>query len=127
MTDTLKSRAVEAMARGICLSLREDPDADCRIVGHVMLDVALPENERRNWQARRKEATAALTALHRFHAENGLRMGVPVVATERMLSSAGYDSDVWSYRDDFVSREDRIHEWKNWVAAAPDPFAEPEA
>ena len=62
MSDTIKARALEAMAAAIegC----ESPYNSDAL------------------------ATAALTALHRFHAAEGLRMGAPVVATEGMKAEA---------------------------------------
>lgn len=82
MTDTLKSRAVEATARAVCQErcafmgeppcwkVGEWPNTECDEPGCIAV------------------ATAALTALHRFATAEGARLWVPVVATKDMCRAA---------------------------------------
>jgi hypothetical protein len=124
MTDTIKSRAVEAMARAI--SLEHDglnPDRELKS-GDGRTAPA--------WVCYVDFATAALTALHRFATAEGARLWVPVAADEDMQMAAHRKTALWlNLPGTGLSQALSKHKlrYAAMVDAAPDPFApaEPEA
>jgi hypothetical protein len=103
----MDDKLIEAVARVMCAADGLDPDQDRRVIGSVMLDVAVNPETAQRWRLYVKRACAALRAI-----EDAGYVVVPKEPTEEMatvlICYVGDRTDATDFYQELLSARPRL-------------------